>query len=193
MASPRLVVKVGGSLFDLDGLGSRLEAWLAEQPVRDVLLLPGGGPVVDVLRGLDRRHRLGDESAHWLALHALGLNARLLASLLAPQAEVVEGLDACHDLWRQGRVPVMNGYAFARADEGRPGCLPHTWAVTSDSLAARLAEVSGAAELVLLKSATIPEGTNWVEAGRRGYVDGYFAVVVGRIPSLRVKAVNLRN
>lgn len=192
MASPRLVVKVGGSLFDLRGLGGRLQQWLAGQRGRDVLLLPGGGPVVNVLRGLDRRHRLGDEAAHWLALHALTLNAHLLAALLAPRAEVVERLDACQALWRQGGVPVMDGYAFARADEGRPGCLPHSWAVTSDSLAARLAEVSGAERLVLLKSVTLPEGTEWSEAGRRGYVDPFFAEVVGRVPALQVQAVNFR-
>ena len=60
------VFKVGGSLFDLPDLGQRL-AWLAEAQLSTVLLVPGGGPTAEIIRNLDRRHRLGEEAAHWLA------------------------------------------------------------------------------------------------------------------------------
>src|SRR5262249_50947889 len=78
----KVVVKVGGSLYDLPGLGARLRAWLERLPSREVLLVPGGGPAADVVRDLDRLHRLGEEAAHWLALRALSVNARFLAALL---------------------------------------------------------------------------------------------------------------
>ena len=66
-------------------------------------------------------------------------------------------------------------------------------ASTSDSLAAQVALVGRARELILLKSATIPDGVDWQEASENGLVDEIFAKVLreaGR--NLEVRAVNLR-
>ena len=95
MAPAPIVVKVGGSLFDLPGLGSRLVSWLETLPHSEVLLVAGGGVAADVVRQLDRCHGLGEETSHWLALRALSLTAHLLASLLQPHRPiaVVERLD----------------------------------------------------------------------------------------------------
>src|SRR5437763_17043375 len=90
MTAPLRIVKVGGSLYDLPDLGPRLRAWLG--PTR-TLIVPGGGPTVEAIRVLDRVHGLGDEAAHWLALHALSVNARFLARLLPP-APVLSRLPA---------------------------------------------------------------------------------------------------
>jgi aspartokinase-like uncharacterized kinase len=191
MAGPVTVVKVGGSLYDLPDLGLRLRRWL-EGCASPVLLVPGGGPTADVVRDLDRRHGLGEEASHWLALRALTLNAHFLASLL-PAACVVADPGVCLRAWGACRVPILDAYEFARSDDGRPGHLPHTWAAASDSLAARVAAVSEARRLVLLKSVTIPDGLDWAKAGRLGLVDDLFAEMVrqGR-GDLEVTAVNLR-
>jgi aspartokinase-like uncharacterized kinase len=188
--SPAAVVKVGGSLFDLPDLGRRLQDWLTAQATRAILLVPGGGPAADVIRQYDRLHGLGEERAHWLALMALALNARLLSGLL-PQAVVVPHTRALETLWQQGKIPVLDLYAFAEADEGQPGSLPHSWAVTSDSLAARVARAAGARELILLKSTALPAGMDWAEAGRRGLVDAYFAEMVGN--TLSVQCIDFRS
>src|SRR5262249_34902973 len=76
-----VVVKVGGSLYDWPDLAGRLQDWLGQPSERRVLLVPGGGVTADVVRDLDQRHALGEERAHWLALHALALNAHFLAAL----------------------------------------------------------------------------------------------------------------
>jgi aspartokinase-like uncharacterized kinase len=189
-----IVVKVGGSLYDWPELAARLSDWLRPF-VREgtpLLLVPGGGPTADVIRGFDRDHGLGEEAAHWLALRALALNAHVLAAVL-PGAAVVEAPEDATRLWRRRLLPVLDAHAFARADEQRPGYLPHAWAVTSDSLAARVADVAGARRLVLLKSVTIPAGLDWAEAGRRGFVDEAFdQVLAGRRTAFDVVAVNLR-
>jgi aspartokinase-like uncharacterized kinase len=190
MPTRTAVVKVGGSLYDLPDLATRLRRWL-DRLTAPVLLVPGGGASADAVRDLDRRHGLGEEKAHWLALRALTLNAHFLASLL-PAARVIEDPPDCGEAWRAGLTPVLDAHAFARADEGRPGCMPHAWAATSDSLAARVAVVCGAGRLVLLKSVTVPPAVGWAEAGRLGLVDALLADVLRQRPDLEAEAVNLR-
>jgi aspartokinase-like uncharacterized kinase len=177
-----LVAKVGGSLYDLPDLGARLRGWVGEC-ADDVLLVPGGGPLADAVRALDRTHALSEEASHWLALGAMALAARFLARLLPGSREVSD--PRCV----QGCC-LLDALAFVRADEGRLGCLPHCWAATSDTVAARAAEVAGAAELVLLKSMEFA-GDDWDDAARTGFVDHLFASVVRR-GRLRVRVVNLR-
>ena len=191
MSYGSVVVKVGGSLLDLPDLGPRLAAWLGERHDGPLLLVPGGGPTADVVRQLDRRHHLGEEAAHWLALRAMTVNAWVLAALVhRRELRVAGGPEEWQKAWGRGQIPVLDAHAFARADEGRPGCLPHFWAVTSDSVAARVAMAAGAARLVLLKSAPWPEGWTWQQAREAGYVDAYFQVAANGLPA--VEAVDFR-
>ena len=175
-----IVVKVGGSLYDLPDLGKRLRNFLASlAPPR--LVIPGGGPTADVVRAFDRDHGLGPVVAHWLALRACAMNAWFLSEML-PTSVVVDHPHACPSLG------ILDPHAFALADEGRDGCLPHLWEATSDSVAARVAEVAEAG-LVLLKSIDI--NGDWERAARGGHVDPIFPGIVARA-SLRVRVVNLR-
>jgi 5-(aminomethyl)-3-furanmethanol phosphate kinase len=185
MNEPPVVVKVGGSLYDLPDLANRLRRRLSVLAEPRVLLVPGGGPTADVVRGFDRRHRLGEEASHWLALRALTVNAHFLACLL-PEAEVVATVG------QGGRWCVLEPHAFFRADERRADHWPHRWDVTSDSLAVRVALLAGARELILLKSAAWTVDGEWSQAARAGVVDGFFAEALRRAGSLRIRVVNLR-
>lgn len=194
-----VVVKVGGSLYDLSDLGRRLGHLLTILEARKVLLVPGGGAAADVVRQLDRAHGLGEERAHWLALRALTLNAHFLAALLGDaRAVVVEHPAAAAGAWDAGLLPVLDGHAFARADEAEADRLPHTWEVTSDSLALRATVVIGASRLVLAKSVDIQTLGDGDEATRCGLVDASFPSVVAhsrrrRGGSLVIEMVNLRD
>ena len=191
----KVVVKVGGSLFDWPALGQRLERWLKTLPSNKVLLVPGGGPTVDVIRNLDRRQGLGEESAHWLALRALSINAHFLGEVLSlrrsSRPTVIADSEA---VWDQPGLPILDPFRFAQEDEDRPGRLPHSWSVTSDSLAARVALHFQAQKLILLKSIDIPN--DWMKA-ERGIVDPYFEEII-RTDSqafgstLEVSALNFR-
>jgi aspartokinase-like uncharacterized kinase len=183
-----VVVKVGGSLFDLPKLGPRLRRWLAGLAPSKVLLVPGGGPLVDAIRDLDRRYGLGEEKSHWLALRALALNARVLAGLL-PESRVVESAPEGN-----GAITILDPLAFCLADErDYPAqALPHSWVVTSDSIAARVAIAVKADQLILLKSVTIGPEPAWDAAALAGHIDAVFPELVRTAPALSVRLVNFR-
>jgi hypothetical protein len=73
-----------------------------------------------------------------------------------------------------------------------PGTRLHaSWDVTSDSIAARVAEVRGAAELVLLKSTLRSDLSSLTEWANAGLVDAFFPQAAVKLP--RVRLVNLRD
>jgi aspartokinase-like uncharacterized kinase len=184
------VIKVGGSLLGWDQFPARLSAYLAARQGERLILVVGGGQACDWIRDLDRRHALGDERAHWLALHALDLTARIAAALVSG-LDVAADLDQLPDIWAKARTPVLAPRSFLERDGVcATDPLPHTWAVTTDAIAARLARHLGAAELVLLKSAPLPLGASRTEAARRGLVDPAFIAAAEGID--RVLYVNLR-
>src|SRR5438876_877643 len=87
-----VVIKVGGSLFDLPDLSARLRNYLRQWEPLQILLVPGGGGTANVIRTFDQLHHLGEERAHWLALRALAVNAHFLAELL-PRSRVIQSLE----------------------------------------------------------------------------------------------------
>ena len=199
-AAPR-VVKLGGSLLDFDNLRPALNNWLAE--VRGpfpIVFLAGGGELADAIRRADARHGLGEEASHWLCIRLLGVTARMLAGML-PETEFVDDFGNLQRRLAEPSAATMvfdPGPFLATAELHLPGCrLPRTWQVTTDSIAARLAEVL-AADLVLLKSSPPPDAAvdaqdrfrYFTELARRDYVDSHFpwaAEAVGK-----VEMVNLR-
>jgi 5-(aminomethyl)-3-furanmethanol phosphate kinase len=155
------VIKVGGSLFDWPELIPTLKRFLAS--FRLPILVPGGGPAADMIRNVDATHGLGADASHWLAIRAMELNGRWLSRLLNSSRgqpggaepagdEMPDDLPGCRREWNAGRVPVIDAWAFCRGDESRAEALPHDWSVTSDAIAARVAECLGAQDVWFLKS-----------------------------------------
>jgi len=125
-----LVVKLGGSLID------RIGPLVAE--IRaiggPVLVVPGGGPYADRVREQD----LDDDTAHWMAIDAMDRVGRLIRDA---------GLPAVRHL----RVPRHPAVLLPFRVLFHHDPLPHRWEVTSDTIAAWVARMTGA-DLVLLKS-----------------------------------------
>ena len=187
---PIRVVKVGGSLFGFPGFVGAWNGWLAEQPPAVNVLIAGGGKLADVIREADAAWGLGDEAAHWLCVDVTGISARLLAAML-PDCRweaAWDGLLPLLDGGGGGQPIIFSPVQFLREIEARlpPRPLPHSWSVTSDSIAARIAQVLSAGELVLLKSADPPGQTS----DRPPYVDDYFATAAQGLNHVRF--VNLR-
>jgi aspartokinase-like uncharacterized kinase len=201
-----IIVKVGGSLFDLPDLRHRVRAMLRHFRAANVLLVPGGGATADAVRAFDTAHQLGEEASHWLAIQALSLNARMLQELL-PEARIIREIPQPDAPARDAKSApaggsgpdenrshffLLDALPFFHADEQRPDHLPHRWDVTSDSLAVRAATLAEAHELILLKSVAWEAG-DWTEAARSGIVDRYFARALQLAPAvLRVRLINLR-
>ena len=140
------VVKVGGSL----GRGTclpELGARLAELGRRHrLLVVPGGGVFADAVRDQDEKFGLRSGTAHWMAILAMDQYGHLLADLM-PGCALVRTLgDARARLAREGVTVLLPSEPLRRAD-----ALPHSWSVTSDSIAAWLTGQVGARLLVLLK------------------------------------------
>ncbi len=194
--APIRVIKVGGSLLHWMDCIEELPRWLTSQPAMTNLLIAGGGVLADEVRDLDRKMQLSAETAHRMAVEAMAINSHLLRALL-PEGRWLElsrhegRFGSLHDgrLWIIEPVDFMD-HVEAMA-EGQS--LPIGWHVTSDSIAARLAEVVNAEELVLLKSA-LPETTGICsrgDAATAGFVDRYFPEAAARL--VHIRAVNLRD
>lgn len=167
MSLSAVVFKVGGSLFDWPPLPERLRTLPRAFPEANLILVPGGGRLADVIRHYDSLYRIGEEQSHWFALKTLRLQAEILKWML-PDWRLVDQI-------RDGDTKViLDPHAFAMLDEANPDRLPHTWEVTSDSVALRVAQVSKASRLILLKSTPRPEGMGWREASERGLIDPHF-------------------
>jgi aspartokinase-like uncharacterized kinase len=142
-----LVIKVGGGLLaHVDHLDRVLQAISEVSATHRVVIVPGGGPFADVVRDVDARLGIEQDEAHWMAVLGMDQYAHLLASRIS-RGVVVSGrgeIDAAHD---RGQLPVVAPSVWLSAADP----LPHSWEVTSDSIAAWVAGELRAARLVLVK------------------------------------------
>ena len=156
-----VVVKLGGGLLAHAAHFDAVLAMLVDAAAtRRLLVVPGGGPFADAVRHVDRQLHLSDDAAHWMAVLAMDQHAHLVVSRLAGSVLVGDAAEAAAALGA-ARLPVLAPSRWLR--DADP--LPHTWDVTSDSIAAWVAGALGAPRLVLVK----PPG-----AAVDNSVDAYF-------------------
>jgi aspartokinase-like uncharacterized kinase len=125
-----LVVKLGGSLR---GNVAELAPVLQESP-RPLLIVPGGGIFADAVR----RARAEEDPSHWMAVVAMDQFGWTLIS---------QGIGATTLLQIPDRTLVFLPYCSMQKNDP----LPHSWDVTSDSIAAWVASVLRL-DLLVLKS-----------------------------------------
>ena len=145
------VVKIGGSLLG----SSDLERWLqifAQYSDGNVIIVPGGGVFADAVRESQRLSNISDACAHRLAVLAMDQYGLLLANLNPLLATANSELEIAERTW-QHRAIVWLPSKMVFADD----TISQSWDVTSDSIAAWLAQKINAAHLLLIKSEK-PEG-----------------------------------
>ena len=135
---------------------------------------------------MDGFHNLGAESAHWLALRALTVNAFFLHALL-PEIPVA--------VWPE--LPdraILEPYAFALADENNSDHPPHTCGDERLRRARAAHLLASARTWSFLKSVPGQSRMTWPAAVEAGIVDAYFPHVLEQVlPGLKVSVVNLRS
>ena len=155
------VVKIGGGLLGTAGAFELvIEALTAFAPGRRLAIVPGGGPFADAVRQIFRRVKIGDDAAHWMAVLGMDQYAHALAARL-PNAVLVDAAEAITAAVKTGRLPVVAPYRWLRGADP----LPHSWDVTSDSIAAWIAGALEARRIVLIKPGN---------RDRKQLVDAYF-------------------
>lgn len=166
-ASAPLVLKIGGSLLSCREWPSRIEALIAGVGDRAIAIVVGGGAIVDGLRTIDNSSPQPAHVMHELAIDAMHLTAQLVCRTTGLPLTAKPRADASACVLD---VPLW------LLDGGRSAALPPSWDVTSDSIAARVAD-EYSAELLLAKS--VPPPANWCgtsieNLARTGWVDRHF-------------------
>jgi dihydroneopterin aldolase len=155
------------------------------------VLIVGGGQRVEKIRELQQVRGWNDQHAHWLSIQAMEQTAELVRRRLVGQGHAVKMVDSLtqrHD--RPSTLSIFSVQNFLRhVDARQEERLPEDWTVTSDSIAARLAVMTEAAELVLLKSALPPSGASLADLSEAGFVDAHFPLAAR---TLLVRMVNAR-
>ncbi len=161
---PLWVVKLGGSLARSPLLRNWLDV-LATGGGR-LAVVPGGGPFADEVRAMQHLWRFGDPAAHRMALLAMEQYGIMLAGL-RPELRSAADRTQIRETLRDGLVPV---WMPTRMTLGRKDIL-ESWDVTSDSLAAWLANSLGADCLLLVKPAAVEPAWPLADLVRLGIVD----------------------
>ena len=148
--APRIVVKLGGSLADDPCLAHWLRQ-LAQQRLPRIVAVPGGGPFADAVRAAQRQWRFRDHVAHAMAVGAMDQFGRMLCGIevRAMPCSTPTDIEAA---WGGGHLPVWLPASSMHDDRS----LARTWDVTSDTIAAWLAQALGASGLLLVKSCELP-------------------------------------
>ncbi len=150
MKTEGIVVKLGGSLMDL---AERILAELSSSG-RTVLIVPGGGMFADDVRRLG----VDGDAAHWMAIAGMEQHGWYLTTF---------GVAATDKLaMPEEGISILLPYRVFRDCDP----LPHSWNVTSDSLAAWVAGTLGV-PLILLKSVDGIPGDDGVREHVTGPVD----------------------
>jgi 5-(aminomethyl)-3-furanmethanol phosphate kinase len=171
-----VVIKVGGSLEDRLGqlCGEILQAG------RPALIVPGGGRFADRVRDINP----SPDAAHWMAVAAMEQYGWYISSFGIPWTESVE-------------IPAFPSVLLPYRALREHDPLPHTWDVTSDTIAAWIAATLSI-PLVLAKSVDgitdsgglieelkVPIETDVVDPGFLEYVTRYrlnVTILNGSVP-----------
>lgn len=140
------VVKVGGSLSRGAGLNAlcREISHLSRQ--YRLLVVPGGGEFADRVRDACKRYSLNDTTAHYMALLAMNQHAYMLNQLIIDSG-LIEEVDSVPKTVERGRTAILLPASLIMQTDP----LPHSWQVTSDSIAAWVSQKANCGLLVLLK------------------------------------------
>lgn len=143
------VIKLGGSLLGSPELAKWLET-IVNHCDGHVIIVPGGGLFANSVREAQKISNMSDATAHQLALLAMDQYGIMLAAMNPQLVTASTELEIAERGW-QHRGIVWLPSKMVLADDS----VPKNWQVTSDSLAAWLANKLDAQQLIIVKSTSL--------------------------------------
>ena len=142
-------MKIGGSLLKYPVELSRLCNRLADLSGElDLLLVPGGGVFADVIRDVYTRFKLPENIAHQMAILSMDQYGILIQSLSQVSSQIIENIDDSKKCFEEHKIAILQVSNIMKSENR----LPKSWSVTSDSIAAWMAQLIDAKRLLLIKS-----------------------------------------
>lgn len=170
-----IIIKLGGSLAKSEALADCLNKIDNNYRGRAVVIVPGGGDFADQVRRAQNRWQFDDVTAHSMALLAMQQMA-LMFQGIKPHFIIADSVTAINN--RSSRQSTLI-WSPDKLELERAG-IKAGWEVTSDSLAAWLANALSANELILVKSAIIDARQNLAELAEQDIIDKAFCDFVSR-------------
>jgi len=182
-----IVVKLGGSLSQSGTLIKCLNSIEKNYQGRAVVIVPGGGAFADQVRVAQQRWQFDDKTAHSMATLAMQQMALLIKGLKGNFAIAGSAADIRTQLHQQKTV-IWSPDIVELDNAG----IQASWDITSDSLAAWLATVLVATELILVKSSMIDGSLGLQQLAKQNIIDKGFCDFV-RQATFKIQVINQQN
>ena len=138
------VLKVGGSLAKhLEGLVKLCKELTTLAEAHKIAVVPGGGEFADTVRRIDKEYSISNFAAHKMAILAMDQYGMLLSDITANSYISYDFSEIENS---NGKLPIFlpSKYMFQQNP------LKNSWDVTSDTIAAHIANVLEAKKLILV-------------------------------------------
>ncbi|TXT62284.1 MAG: hypothetical protein BAJALOKI3v1_630021 [Promethearchaeota archaeon] len=150
-----ILVKLGGNIIgnqnNLISSISQLRKLVNVQALfRKVIIICGGGEYANFIRILDQEISLGDDISHWASIIAMDINAKKIHYQF-PEIRLISKFELLKNELENkessGKLLLFQPYNFLREKDD----LPHSWNVTSDSIALFMTNALKLSHCVLVK------------------------------------------
>jgi hypothetical protein len=132
MQYKQAIFKIGGKILEnsknIESTISQLTQLYEENILQKIILITGGGSYANFIRKIDEELKLGDDLAHWMAVYSMNYNGIEL-NRKYPELECIEEFEKFQDAKK--KFCIFLPYNYLRNND----TLPHSWDVTSDSIA----------------------------------------------------------
>jgi len=138
------IIKIGGSLANSPHLAELCKILEKISKNFQFLIVPGGGKFADIVRKFDKKFHLPNEISHKMAILAMDQYGLFLSHLM--NASLLNKLKIPKTFQKKPIIFLSSEYMF------KEDPLPNSWDVTSDSIAAHIAQKFNAPKLILVKN-----------------------------------------
>jgi 5-(aminomethyl)-3-furanmethanol phosphate kinase len=168
------VIKLGGSLAHSNVLTDCLQTVNQHYLDQGAVIVPGGGCFADQVRLAQQQWSFDDRAAHQMAVLSMQQMAVMLGALM-PTWSIHSTVHECQQHFASGRMMIWSPDLTELDAAG----VASSWEVTSDSLAAWLANRLSAKQLLLVKSSPIKPDMSIQQLQQTGVLDKAFHQFIG--------------